>query len=126
MLLAEAASYLARLLGGQIELLVGSVESGDYTAVTRERQRAETRPRSAPNGRGIDGEPIAMKSKAELEPIISQIASDASPVGMDAVYVHALILDKLTDIQTRLTQTERRLSALETATDDLQQRVERG
>ncbi len=102
------------------------MESDDYTSAAAERQRAESRPSAAPNGRDIDGEPIAMKSKTELEPIIRQIASDASPVGMDAVYVHALILDKLTDIQSRLAQTERRLTALESATDDLQQRVERG
>ena len=47
-----------------------------------------------------------MKAKEELQPIIDEIASEASPVGMDAVYVHALILDKLNAI-------ERRLSALE-------------
>ncbi len=52
-----------------------------------------------------------MKTKAELQPIIDQIASDASPVGMDAVYVHALILDKLEAI-------ERRLDALESTGGD--------
>lgn len=49
-----------------------------------------------------------MKPKAELTSIIDQIASADSPVGMDAVYVHALILDKLE-------QLERRLSAIEEA-----------
>ncbi len=34
-----------------------------------------------------------MKSKAELQPLIDKIACKDSPVGMDAVYVHALILD---------------------------------
>lgn len=47
-----------------------------------------------------------MKSKAELQPIIDRIASDASPVGMDAVYVHALILDKLSAIERRLDELE--------------------
>jgi hypothetical protein len=47
-----------------------------------------------------------MKAKNELQSLIDQISSKDSPVGMDAVYVHALILDKLTAI-------ERRLEALE-------------
>lgn len=47
-----------------------------------------------------------MKSKQELQHIIEQIASDASPVGMDAVYVHALILDKLAHIEQRLSRLE--------------------
>ena len=55
-----------------------------------------------------------MKTKDQLQDIIKHIASDASPVGMDAVYVHALILDKLTHI-------ERRLDELETEVKDLKQ-----
>jgi hypothetical protein len=51
-----------------------------------------------------------MKPKSELQPIIDEIASDASPVGMDAVYVHALILDKLTTLEARLKQLEQRLT----------------
>ena len=51
-----------------------------------------------------------MKSKEELRPIIDQIASEASPVGMDAVYVHALILDKLSEIERRLGAIEKRIS----------------
>ncbi|MEO1970477.1 MAG: hypothetical protein ABGX07_02930 [Pirellulaceae bacterium] len=47
-----------------------------------------------------------MKSKHELTELIKKIASDTSPVGMDAVYVHALILDKLTRIERRLDQIE--------------------
>lgn len=50
-----------------------------------------------------------MKSKSELEPIIDKIASDKSPVGMDAVYVHALILHKLENIENRLKQIEAKL-----------------
>ena len=47
-----------------------------------------------------------MKSKDELSDLIERIASDDSPVGMDAVYVHALILDKLTKIEKRLDNLE--------------------
>ena len=47
-----------------------------------------------------------MKEKAELQSIIANIASDKSPVGMDAVYVHALILDKLSQIEERLNRIE--------------------
>ena len=47
-----------------------------------------------------------MKAKSELQPIIDQIASADSPVGMDAVYVHALILDKLEQLEARLTALE--------------------
>ena len=43
-----------------------------------------------------------MKSKAELGPIIQQIVSADSPVGIDAVYVHALILETLSEIEARL------------------------
>ena len=47
-----------------------------------------------------------MKNKDELQAIIKEIASDDSPVGMDAVYVHALILDQLGRIESRLDQLE--------------------
>ena len=47
-----------------------------------------------------------MKSRAQLEEIIKSIASDESPVGMDAVYVHALILDRLEQIEQRLDRLE--------------------
>lgn len=50
-----------------------------------------------------------MKAKEELQPIIDRIASDKSPVGMDAVYVHALILDKLEQMDKRLADLEQRL-----------------
>jgi hypothetical protein len=58
-----------------------------------------------------------MKTKAQLNDIIQLIASDQSPVGMDAVYVHALILDKLQLLQTKLETIERRLGDLEGSTD---------
>ena len=47
-----------------------------------------------------------MKSRDELQQIIREIASDESPVGMDAIYVHALILDKLGRIEERLNRLE--------------------
>lgn len=47
-----------------------------------------------------------MKSKNELQAIIERIRSEESPVGMDAVYVHALILDKLQAIEERLDALE--------------------
>ena len=49
---------------------------------------------------------VAVKGKEELQEIIGQIASDQSPVGMDAVYVHAIILDKLMQIEQRLERLE--------------------
>ena len=52
---------------------------------------------------------VMMRPKIELEEIINQIASSHSPVGMDAVYVHALILDKLQAIEDRLTHLETKL-----------------
>jgi len=47
-----------------------------------------------------------MKPKEALQEIIDQIASADSPVGMDAVYVHALILDKLTNLEERISELE--------------------
>ena len=47
-----------------------------------------------------------MKTREELQEFMQAIKSDASPVGMDPVYVHALILDKLTSIERRLDRLE--------------------
>ena len=47
-----------------------------------------------------------MKPKHELQPIIDTIAAADSPVGMDAVYVHALILDQLGSLSERLEQLQ--------------------
>ena len=52
-----------------------------------------------------------MKQKSELQPIIDVIHCAESPVGMDAVYVHALILDTLARIETRLAKIESQLEA---------------
>ncbi len=57
-----------------------------------------------------------MKEKSELQPIIDAIQSDQSPVGMDAVYVHALILDSLQRIEARLARIEERLDRVESPT----------
>ena len=48
-----------------------------------------------------------MKTEEELNSIIEKIASDKSPVGMNAVYVHALIIDKLNQIENRLAEIEK-------------------
>ena len=53
-----------------------------------------------------------MKSKDELGTLISIIASPDSPVGMDALYVHALILDQLEQIQNRLESLESKVQEL--------------
>lgn len=53
-----------------------------------------------------------MKPKTELQPIIDLIAAADSPVGMDAVYVHALILDKLENLSQRLEQLEDKVEKL--------------
>ena len=55
---------------------------------------------------------LAMKSKAELQSIIDKIAAADSPVGMDAVYVHALILDHLQSLSARLDQLEKTVDGL--------------
>ena len=52
-----------------------------------------------------------MKPKNELQSIIDQIAAADSPVGMDAVYVHALILDHLSDLSERLERLEQTIEA---------------
>ena len=54
----------------------------------------------------------AMKPKEELQPIIEKIASADSPVGMDAVYVHALILDHLQTMNERIEHLEKQVEML--------------
>lgn len=60
-----------------------------------------------------------MKTKSELQPIIDKIASPDSPVGMDAVYVHALILDKLEQLEARLAALEVSCGAASDKTEDV-------
>ena len=52
-----------------------------------------------------------MKAKEELRHLIEQISSDDNPVGMDAVYVHALILDRLSSLESRLKEIESALKS---------------
>ena len=59
-----------------------------------------------------------MKSKSELESVIEQIRCDESPVGMDAIYVHAVILDRLSEIQARLEVMEERVATLSRRVDE--------
>ena len=49
-----------------------------------------------------------MKTKADLSEFVDQIKDASSPVGMDAVYVHAAILEKLERIEQRLELIEQR------------------
>ena len=49
-----------------------------------------------------------MKRKDELQLLIDKIACEDSPVGMDAVYVHALILDTLGRLEERMDASSRR------------------
>ena len=58
-----------------------------------------------------------MKEKSELQPIIDAIHCAESPVGMDAVYVHALILDTLTRLEKRLDKIESQLASTGNATE---------
>ncbi len=53
-----------------------------------------------------------MKPKSELQSIIEKIAAADSPVGMDAVYVHALILDQLSNLSERLEKLEKAVEAI--------------
>jgi hypothetical protein len=60
-----------------------------------------------------DCEEFGMKTKEQVQHIMDQIASPSSPVGMDTVFVHAIILEKLESIEKRLQQVESRLSSLD-------------
>jgi len=60
-----------------------------------------------------------MKTKSDLKPIIDKIANPDSPVGMDAVYVHALILDKLQQLEARLTAIEASCGVTSDKTEDV-------
>ncbi len=53
-----------------------------------------------------------LKNSGKDTKIIEKIASSENPVGMDAVYVHALILDKLQAIEKRLSVLESRIPDL--------------
>ena len=54
--------------------------------------------------------------QAEYEAILGEIASEESPVGIDARHTHILILHKLLEIERRLSNIEAELR--ESASDD--------
>jgi hypothetical protein len=58
---------------------------------------------------------VNFKPRRDLEHIYDLISSEQSPVGMDAVYVHALILDKLEQIEARLARLEAQQPAADAA-----------
>ena len=51
---------------------------------------------------------ISLIDKDEFEKIKAAIKSDESPVGIDALQTHIIIIQKLTDIQKRLNIMEER------------------
>ena len=53
------------------------------------------------------------KTKEELAEIVARLRSADSPVGIDAVFTHAVIIDYLKRMTERLDQIERRLGVLE-------------
>lgn len=53
------------------------------------------------------------KTREELKDLVDHFASDVTPVGMDVVYVHAIILDKLVGIETRLEKMEAAIEKLQ-------------
>ena len=55
-------------------------------------------------------DPLA-KPKDEFNQLIAQLSSPDSPVGIDAKYTHAVIIDYLRQISERLTNIESELSA---------------
>ena len=50
------------------------------------------------------------KPKEAFEDLIAQISLPDSPVGIDAKYTHAVIIDYLKQITARLDEIERRLN----------------
>jgi len=65
-----------------------------------------------------------MKSKNELTETIAKIADPNSPVGMDAVYVHALILEKLELLDHRIESLESAVRVLSSDKSTLSQQSE--
>ncbi len=50
------------------------------------------------------------KPKASYDELIAKISLPDSPVGIDAKYTHAIIIDYLQQIMARLDEIERRLN----------------
>jgi hypothetical protein len=59
------------------------------------------------NERGTTAEAEMDRRSADYERIEGEIASDASPVGIDARKTHVMILMKLEDLDRRLERLER-------------------
>jgi len=53
------------------------------------------------------------KPKESYDNLISQLSSPDSPVGIDAKYTHAVIIDYLQQIMSKLDQLEQRIEKLE-------------
>ncbi len=51
------------------------------------------------------------RPKADYDDLIAKISTTDSPVGIDAKYTHAIIIDYLQQISARLEAIERRLDA---------------
>lgn len=58
--------------------------------------------------RTIMTDPLA-KPKQDFDELIAQIGSPDSPVGIDAKYTHAVIIDYLRQISSRLERVEEQL-----------------
>ncbi len=52
------------------------------------------------------------KPKADFDKLIAQLSSPDSPVGIDAKYTHAIIIDYLQQIMDRLDDLEARFEKL--------------
>jgi len=56
----------------------------------------------------MSSDPLS-KSKAEYAAIVEQISAEGSPVGIDAQYTHAVIIEYLRQIDERLQRLEEHL-----------------
>lgn len=53
------------------------------------------------------------KTKAEYQELIQRLSSEDSPVGIDAQYTHAVIIDYLQQIWQKLEEIEQKLAEKE-------------
>lgn len=59
----------------------------------------------------MDSKDPLKKTKTEYAELIGRISHPDSPVGIDAQYTHAIIIDYLRQIEERLKRLEERLSS---------------
>lgn len=59
----------------------------------------------------MDSKDPLKKTKTEYAALIGHISHPDSPVGIDAQYTHAIIIDYLRQIEERLKRLEERLSS---------------